>query len=688
MEQAINLLIRKARRFVQRSMDHQGYFTGWNADFEKEVVRGKDREEFLSRVREQFWQRFFFTPEERQKRLSLNAHQQESILQNADQILRHEIALFTEAPVALGARIPWHTDYLSGYTWDSKVPFYRCLPAPYPGGYDIKVPWELSRFQFGVWLGMAYAFSGQEQYALEWVRLIEDWISCNPTGMGVNWACTMDVAIRVVNWLWAYAFLADSPLLSPSFHFSFIRSLWEHGRFIERHLENTMRVPSNHYLANLVGLGYLGTLMPLFPEALRWREWSWGEFQREFLRQVYEDGVSFEASTSYHRLVAEMVLSLTALMKHNRVPAQHAFLQRLEKMLEALMYLCQPDGTFPLIGDHDNGRLHRLKVYNPPEKEWSDGRYLLAVGAVLFQRSDFAGAAGREWEDALWMLGNDAASFMRTALQEGDFLNGMRVFPKGGWWVSHHPKGVLTIEWGDVGHAGRGAHAHNDSLSFTFSSSGVNWIVDGGTLSYTGDYHSYHLSRSTAMHNLARVVGAEQNCHDERIPFRIIQSGRITDFSWREEEDLFEAQGYFLHWDQVHALERRWLFDGQSGILLIADHVYPSSKPGELFLHLNWGVNEVTEAQGIFLCQSGEHRLMIQPLSAHSSWWVEMGKMAIGYRIIRPSRIIRALFNNGWVVYAIGEAQQEQDWRARLQSTLYRGRNIWERILLDTGCLS
>ncbi len=654
---------------------------GWRADFKKNVLRNSDPEEWMMRVRNQFWCHFFFNPEERQKRLMfLDIHQRDAILQKADQILKHHFDCLTDHPVSLGELLPWHSDYLSGHTWDLDLPFYRCFPAPYPGGYDIKVPWELSRFQFGVWLGMAYAVSGRKEYALEWVRLVEDWIHRNPVGKGVNWACTMDVAIRVVNWLWAYAFFADSPDLPSAFHLSFLKSLWEHGRFIERHLENGMLVTSNHYLANLVGLGYLGTLMPLFPESDRWRIWAWREFQSELLQQVYEDGISFEASSAYHRLVTEMALSYLALMKKNHTDVPLVFSQRVQKMLEALMSLTYPDGTFPLLGDHDNGRLHRLKIYSPPEREWVDGRHLLAVGAVLFERTDFAHGAGDEWEDALWMFGESARLLMDRASQEDHNLEGVRVFPQGGWCVYRKAQTMLTIEWGDVGHRGRGAHAHNDTFSFTFFSRGISWLVDGGTFAYTGDYLAYAVSRSSAMHNLTRPVNVEQNLQDERIPFRTWRKGQVKQFTCQENNGWFQAKGIFLHWDGVHLLERRWLCQGQMGTLLVADRILPEPRQAELFLHLNAGVEPLQQEQGKFLFRMGNDLLGIDPLNSSGRWWIDDGKVATGYGLINKAPVLRACFDSGWMVYMIGTFETESEWQTCKNTIMTEGKKLWEDI--------
>ncbi len=360
--------------------------------------------------------RFFTSSESRSDILaafrSLLPETEKLIVAKADLICDHVFDLLGSGPTSLGEKIDWHTDFKVGYRFNSKTYYRRIHPAPYPGGYDIKVPWELSRCQHFVWLGQAYWFTENEKYAREFTAQVEDWIASNPWPWGVNWTCTMDVAIRVVNWLWGYYFFRDSPGLSEEFHLAFYKSLLLHGRHIWHNLENQGDFTNNHYLSDLLGLVYLGILCPDFKEAQRWREFGLQELEREMFKQVYPDGVNFEASTAYHRLATELFLFVTILAQHNGHSFGLAYMERLEKMIEFVMHITKPDGTVPLIGDNDNGRLYRLKVWDPPEREWVDFRYLLAMGAVLFKREDFARAASDQWEEAIWFFGKDVLDLL------------------------------------------------------------------------------------------------------------------------------------------------------------------------------------------------------------------------------------------------------------------------------------
>ncbi len=433
------------------------------------------------------------------------------IVAEADQACAHVFDLLGSGPTLLGKKIDWHVDFKTGHRWNPKTYYKRIRPAPYPGGYDIKVPWELSRCQHFVRLGQAYWITGDEKYAREFVAQVSDWIKSNPWPWGVNWACTMDVAIRAVNWLWGYHFFKESPCLTDEFLIAFYKSLLTHGRHIWRNLENQGAFTNNHYLADLVGLIHLGILCPEFREAEEWRDFGLRELWREMFKQVYPDGVSFEASIPYHRLVTEFFLYTVILCRRNDIAVPDEVMARLEKMLEFVMYYTKPDGTVPLIGDGDNGRLVRLKAWDPPEREWQDHRYLLAIGAVLFQRQDFTQAAGDQWEEAIWLLGESAVTLHENTVQSGGSLLNLpsQEFPYGGLYILRQPGAYMVLNRGSNSKNGRGAHRHNDVLSFELFVNRISWIVDPGTYTYTGDFSARNVFRSTAYHNTPRVLCSE-----------------------------------------------------------------------------------------------------------------------------------------------------------------------------------
>jgi len=90
-----------------------------------------------------------------------------------------------------------------------------------------------------------------------------------------------------------------------------------HGRFIAANLEKGTGATSNHYFSNLVGLLALGTLFRGADEADGWRVFAAAEIARENAVQTGADGVDYEASIAYHRLMTEMAIA--ALTKRIRL---------------------------------------------------------------------------------------------------------------------------------------------------------------------------------------------------------------------------------------------------------------------------------------------------------------------------------------------------------------------------------
>ena len=229
-------------------------------------------------------------------------------IESAEQICTHRFDLLGSGLTDLGPQIDWHRDFKGGFCWDPRG-FSSRLRYGDVIGADVKVPWELSRFQHLATLGKAYWLTNDSRYATEFVAQLTHWMAENPPQFGVNWACTMDVAIRAFNWLWGYSFFHDAPQVTPAFRRALAGSLLAHGRHVRRNLERGADgITSNHYLADLVGLVGLGFACPIFHEAQAWREFSLTETFREIERQVHPDGGDYESSIPYHRLVAEIVL--------------------------------------------------------------------------------------------------------------------------------------------------------------------------------------------------------------------------------------------------------------------------------------------------------------------------------------------------------------------------------------------
>jgi hypothetical protein len=359
--------------------------------------------------------------------------------------------------------VDWHLDFKSGYRWDETT-WHRDVPLGHLPGVDIKVPRELARMHHLAQLAWAYALSQEdaagfrppETYVREFRNQVLDFTSTNPPRFGVNWACTMDVAIRAANWLVARdLFVAHGARFDLEFDAEFARSVRAHGLHIVRNLEWFVDLRSNHYLADVAGLLFVAAYLPRSEDTDAWLAFAVQELLAEVAGQFLDDGGNFEGSTSYHRLSSEMAAYATALVlglseerreafrmyDHRRInvppglrpaplrmfpapgdgrPIPHSplFLERLERAGEFTMGIATPDLRVPQVGDNDSGRFLKLHPSHGSSlvEDALDHRHLVAALNGLFRRDDFRRFAGEGWIDEEIVRGLSRGAVAGTAV--------------------------------------------------------------------------------------------------------------------------------------------------------------------------------------------------------------------------------------------------------------------------------
>jgi hypothetical protein len=566
------------------------------------------------------------------------------ILERAGAARAHRFDLLGSGPVDLGPRIPWHADFVAGHAWDRGA-YFRDLAgriqAEFGAGRDVKIPWELSRFQHAPCLGQALWLTGDRGFYETFRDQVRDWIRGNRAPFGVNWTCTMDVAIRAVNWVWGYAFFRPEILADRPFASLLLRALFTHGRFIADNLENGGPVTSNHYLADLLGLLFLGVLLRGSPEADVWKGTAIAEIVRESERQTLPDGVDCEASTAYHRLKTEMLLTALLLMERSgfSFPALRA---RVRAMIDYVAHYTKPDGLAPQIGDNDDGRLQILGDYDADRR---DHRHLLAVAGAAFEDPALAALAGPRLEEALWLCGPGRLRRVLAAPRPRPALAG-RLFPHGGTAILREADLYAVMDAGPVGLGGHGAHAHNDTLAVEIQAGGRDLIVDPGTGGYTRDLRVRQRFRATAAHNTVRVDGEEINPLPDR-PFELPGTDRpaVLRFVSRRGFDLVEAEhgGYLRLADPVRH-RRLLLLNKRTRRFVLEDHLEGRGRHRlEFFFHLAPGGEAFVEEDAVVACRAGGVRFRIRPTLAPAGLRVRRDEdlFSPGYGRIVPALTVR-----------------------------------------------
>jgi hypothetical protein len=282
--------------------------------------------------------------------------------------------------------IDWQRDIKSGFRWHEDT-WRGDIAFGHRPGVDVKVPWELARFQHAPTLVWAYALTQDDRYRQAFRDQVLDFIAANPPRFGVNWVIAMEAAIRAANWVLALdLFRAAGAAFDEPFLAALKGSLVDHGRFVVAHLEWYPEGRANHYFADVAGLAFIAAALPCSPETDAWLAFAAQEIVAETAHQFLADGGSFEASTCYHRLTGEMAVFATALLlgmpEEKRRGGRQADaamlltrptrklcgrteigaeqLQRISRIGAFTAGISKPDGRVPQIGDNDSGRFFKL----------------------------------------------------------------------------------------------------------------------------------------------------------------------------------------------------------------------------------------------------------------------------------------------------------------------------------------
>lgn len=434
--------------------------------------------------------------------------------------------------------VDWHRDPLSGHEWP--LHFYSEINLQRNDGSDVRIVWELNRLGHLLTLARAYSLTLDERYSAECFRQIDNWESRNPPGFGVNWNCAMEVALRAMNLLGAFAVFRRATGFDNERLAQLLRIFDQHGTFIRDHLEFSYIATSNHYLANVAGLFWLGVMLPELAAAAEWRAFGLRELKREMSKQVLPDGADGESSTGYHRLVLELFAYSFLLCRLNAIKIEAGNWQRLQRMFAYLRGYLRPDGWAPLVGDSDSGQ-----VFPICRRRGNDHAYLLAIGAVLFDDAEFKNANLPAPPELLWLFGEQGVRKFEALRADTSGVTSEQ-FPDAGVYVLRNEDLYLLFSASGAGLNGRGSHGHNDVLSVEVSACGCAFIVDPGTYVYTAALGERHLFRSTAYHSTVEIDDIEQNKTEEATPFIIGDDARprLIDWNAGDTSDRVSAEHY------------------------------------------------------------------------------------------------------------------------------------------------
>lgn len=382
---------------------------------------------------------------------------------------------------------------------------------------DIKYLWEPNRHLAVTTLAQAYHLTNEIRYAKAVQRMLGSWFDQCPYPLGANWVSSLELAIRLVNWSFAWHLLGGkhSRLFADAegkqFMLRWLDNIYQHCHFISGYWSRHSSA-NNHLFGELLGLYVASVTWPCWRESAQWQHLAAFELEQQALIQNGPDGVNLEQAIYYQHEVCDMMLICLLVGRANGCPFSATFSARLEKMLEFIAAMIDKNGNMPAIGDSDDALLVNWSQF----PDWNLYRSLLSTGAVIFKRPDFKAKAGNYDDKSCWLLGDLSRDVFANLPEASPGNNLPQAFTDGGYYILGDGFNTarevhIVADCGPLGFLSIAAHGHADALAMTLSVAGNPILIDPGTYSYHTQKIWRDYFRGTSAHNTVRVDGLDQS---------------------------------------------------------------------------------------------------------------------------------------------------------------------------------
>ena len=518
-----------------------------------------------------------------------------NVLEKAEKIIDGKFDLLGYLNLDFGTAIDWHYEPISGKHLPLKHwKQFDELDTAETG--DKKIIWELNRHQHFFTLGIAYRLTGEERYAATFARHIESWMEQNPPGIGINWFSSLEVAFRVISWIWAFHFFKDSHSFTPELFQKALKYLYLHGRHLEKYL-STYYSPNTHLTGEALGLYYLGTQFGIFERATHWRKLGEEILFAELDRQIHADGVYFEQSTWYQHYTADFYTHFLILKTFDTDDTDKDLQEKLsiktQLLHDFLLSITRPDGTTPIIGDDDGGRNLPLSA-----AQSNDFRGSLSTAAIIFGRGDYKFVAKDFAEETLWLLGAEGVRSFEN-LRSFEPRRTSKFFPAGGYFAMRDgwsaTDNFMLVDCGEIG-ALNGGHGHADALAVETAIGGKTLLVDAGTYTYHESDEMRDYFRTTVAHNTLLIDEKSQSEPGGKFSWKTKANVAVQSLISEDRFDFFEGSHDGYERLESPATHQRSILFLKNDYSIMRDFVQTSGEHDyALNFHFNKQTNPVIE---------------------------------------------------------------------------------------------
>lgn len=360
----------------------------------------------------------------------------------------------------------WHYNPITKFAY-SKSQHWTDIPDFSEKNGDIKFVWELSRFCY-LFDIIRYDHHFSQDSAEFVFSEIENWIDSNPPEFGPNYMSGQEIALRLLNWIFALHYYSDSPLLRTAFFNKLTNSLYLQTKHIasELYFSNNF-VRNNHLLSESLALFTVGLMFPHFKESKEWTKNGYQIYCREIMYQFDMDGAYLQHSFNYQRVAIQLSTWFVALCNINKINITEDAKKRLLNAIEFMTSFIgnEKTGALPNFGNNDGSLFFPLN-----NKDFFNFYPQLEALANTLHHS----LSESRYEDSFW-FGLKAEDNTKIKWKRGVFE-----YKNEGYYITKEDN-YLTFLWcPKLNH--RPAQA--DMLHLDIWCEGENILRDGGTYLY------------------------------------------------------------------------------------------------------------------------------------------------------------------------------------------------------------
>lgn len=308
---------------------------------------------------------------------------------------------------------------------------------------------NLFYFEYGIALAAQYNKSKDGAYWFLFKTCYEQYLNTHAELKSVY-----SMALHIPNALIALELFGD--IVEEDFREKVYCELYSQYRYIVSHQEKHLL--ANHYFEDLKSLIIAAYL---FKDDKGLKGYL-KAFKKQCDEQILKDGVHYELSLMYHKLILEDVMRIAILAKQPDFPDCNWLMTLMQKMVDAIYSLEKGIGRTPLFNDAGDN-----------------------VAKTCEQLC----------------LAADKQFGIKPVIKDS--------FSDSGYYKLYDEDRALIFDAGPIGVDYQPAHGHCDCLSFELSVDGKPLFVNSGTYEYQGDLRKYF--RKTCAHNTMEINGHEQS---------------------------------------------------------------------------------------------------------------------------------------------------------------------------------